>query len=328
MTLYPIPKSATTSLREVAIGVAGIDRSLELYRHGLGFEVIRRGLVSAVEACALWGQDEAFETVTVGRPALEGAPTLRLLECHGAPARAAADTRSPGTLGVGVTTDAIDRVHARLAAAGLRFQSPPVELTPEPVAGESVGPRRFEAFGQAPDGEFIVLIERRDAPEPYGTIAAEPFRTSEPLHCSHVVADRAAAGRFMEQALDHQVLFEEELSGPELDRLMGLPSGSRLGFQMLAHPDYPTGRIIFIEYPEHDDAPAFIEPPARGLHALRYDCRDLDRSLVRVSDAGGELLREPANLDSGALGRGRVATIRSPIGVLLELWQETSNDDA
>ena len=325
MTLYPIYDNTTTALREVAIGVEKLEESLDFYRRDLGLEVVRWGSVSATEARALWGLHEVFETATVGRPGLQGAPVIRLVESQGSPARAPSDTRTPGTLGIGFTTDAIDEVHARLGTTGLRFQSAPVELTPEPVAGETVGPRRFEAFGQAPDGEFIVLIERRNSPEPYGTITG-PWRTSEPLHCSHIVADRAAAGRFMEQALDHEVLFEEELGGPELDRLMGLPAGSRLGFQMLAHPRFATGRIIFIEYPELDATPTFIEPPTRGLHALRYDCRDLDIGLARVIEAGGEILREPASLTCPALGSGRVATIRSPIGVLLELWQETTDD--
>jgi predicted enzyme related to lactoylglutathione lyase len=200
----------------------------------------------------------------------------------------------------------------------VRFLSPPLCFTPE--VSEESGPVRYEAFGQAADSEYIVLIERLNVPTPYGVISDE-FAISEPLHCSHSVSDLEACSRFMQDVLDHERIFREECEGELFERLMGLPGGTRLRFEMLHHPDFPTGRSIFIEFEGARKAQAPIAPPHRGVNALRYDCDDLDGLIPRIEPAGGAVVRGPMKLESELLGRGRVATVRPPFGVLLEIWE-------
>jgi len=310
---------AATGMLEIGIGVESLDVGLSLYRDALGLEILRRGTVDAATAAALWGLGGEAATVTLGRPETPGAPAVRLLECDGPAGRAPRAVRAAGPVGVGYTTDRIGAVFERLAGAGVAFLSAaPVQLTPDPEG--PTGPRRLEAFGQAPDGEFAVLIERQNPPGPYGAIS-ERWGTSEPLHTSHVVAGLEAPRSFLERALGHEVIFREDCAQPETDELMDLPPGTRFRFEMLRHPRREAGRIILIEFPDDDVLPSWTVPPARGLHALGYGCADLDAALERATEAGARVLRGPLEVEAPGLRRGRVAAVESPLGVLLELWE-------
>lgn len=308
----------TTGLQEIVIGVANVEQSLHLYGFGLGLDLYQRGSLAPQITTALWGCQSSIEVAILRRNSGPEVPRIRLIGVNGRASRPTRSTSTPGPLGIGFTTQGIGSVHQRLKDLGVEFLSAPIELTPEPEG--PTGPRRFEAFGQAPDGEFVVLIERQNVDTPYGSIS-ERWQTSEPLHTSHVVSDLAAASRFMTDVFAHEVLFREECQGPEFEQLMGVPVDTRFRFEMLAHPDQSTGRIILIEYADDWQPGAWVEPPQRGLTALRYDCTELDTALERARQAGATLLRPPLAVDTPTLGTGRAAALRSPIGILIELWQ-------
>jgi hypothetical protein len=193
-----------------------------------------------------------------------------------------------------------------------------LELSPEPA--EEAGPRRFEAFGQAPDGEFIVVVERRNAPTPYGTIDPSSL-TSEPLHTSHIVDDLDTCRRFMEEVLDHRVLFTEVCSGEIFEALMSLSPGASFRFQMLGPPNRDTGRIIFIEMGGSRPAPGGEALPNRGLIGLTYAADDLDRRLARAVGLGATVVEPARDASDHHLGQGRRATLQPPFNIRLELFE-------
>jgi catechol 2,3-dioxygenase-like lactoylglutathione lyase family enzyme len=45
--------------------------------------------------------------------------------------------------------------------------------------------------------------------------------------------------------------------------------------------------------------------------------------LERAREAGGQVVRSPVSIDSPLLGTGRLATLESPLGVLIELHEST-----
>jgi predicted enzyme related to lactoylglutathione lyase len=59
----------------------------------------------------------------------------------------------------------------------------------------------------------------------------------------------------------------------------------------------------------------------RGIHALRYDCDDLEAVAGRVEPAGGRIERGPVTVQAEPLGAGRVLVVRPPFGTLVEIWQ-------
>jgi catechol 2,3-dioxygenase-like lactoylglutathione lyase family enzyme len=311
----------TVALREILVGVADLDSAIRFYRDGFGLAVRERKRMAAEEGSAAWIHAGKLEAVSLGRADVAGSSTLRLLESTGPPGRSPGETTSAGPLGTGFTTTDIRDVHQRLESLGMRFLSPPLELTPELT--DEAGPRRFEVFGQTGDGEFAVLIERRRAPGPYGTIDPASL-LSEPLHTSHVVEDLERCRRFMEEVLDHRVLFAEECRGREFEDLMALPPGTSLRFQMLAHPQRETGRIIFIEIAdERSQESGRVDPrrPRRGICALTYSCDKLEDRVATAGELGATVLLPPTDEVHPFLGRGRWALLTPPFDLLLELWE-------
>lgn len=312
-----------SALREVAIGVADLARRTAFYHDAFGLTVVHQGSIDRGHAEALYGMREPIPMTCLARPDVPHGVRLRLMQLDGPEGRASTDVRLPGPVGIGFTTAGVQPIFERVRQAGVRFQSEPVKLTPGAAADD---PYRYEAFGQAGDGEYIVLIERGNTPVPYGDISRDSG-VSQPLHTSHTVADLSAATRFMEAVLGHQVIVHEHCEGPMFEGLMGLPAGQRFDFDMLWHPANSTGRIVLMQFDGIGGDPPNVQPPMRGICALRYDTADLDRLLPTIEPAGGRIMRGPLTVDSEALGRGRVVTVMPPIGTLFEIWEPALDDN-
>lgn len=306
-----------SALREVAVGVADLDRRTAFYRDTFGLSVVREGAIAADVAHALYGLDRPIPSRTLARTDVPDSVRIRLLSWPGEEGRPSRDLRWPGPVGIGFTTASIQPVFERVAQAGVQFISPPVKLTPGSGPDD---PFRYEVFGRAEDGEYLVLIERGNTPIPYGAISPD-FGVSEPLHTSHAVLDLVACHRFLREVLRHEVLVHEHCEGPLFERLMGLPPGQRFDFDMLWDPTFPTGRIVLMQFDGVAAEPARVQPPARGICSLRYDTSDLTELLPRIAAAGGQLLRGPVTVNDPALGSGQVVTVIPPIGVLFEIWE-------
>ena len=310
-----------TSLREITIGVRDLALRIRQFEAGCGLATLRLGAMAPMSASRLFDTHGTPQAAVLGRTDVPHSPRLRLVEAlAGTPARTGG-LSAPGPLGIGFTTASISGVQARLADLGVQFVSPPLLLTPAPAAATLLGPpgpRRYEAFGRTVDGDFLVLIERIGATTPYGVLTTD---CSEPLHASFVVTNLDASVHFMRDVLEHEVLAAEACSGPPFDALLGLPSDVSFRFAMLHQPAYPTGRIVLIEY-EKKPAPMTQTPGLTpGICRLRYDTDDLHTTLSRVPGGGGSLVRGPASVDDPVLGHGLVAMVRSPYGMLIELWQ-------
>lgn len=313
-----LPGMSVSALREITIGVSDLQARRGQFQTGCGLSSLSSGPIDSMTAGRLFDAGSTLGATLMGRPDVADSPRVRLVQ-SGAPEPARPHgLRSPGPLGVGFTTRGIAEVHARLAAEGVRFVSPPVLLTPVPATGSAPGPRRFECFGRAEDGDFVVLIERVNATTAYGTLVTD---CSEPLHASFVVTNLEASLHFMSDVLEHETLITETCAGAPFDALLGLSSDVSFRFAMPHRPGFSTGRIIFIQFERRPEPMAQIPSLARGICRLRYDTTDLHQTLSRVPGGGGSLVRGPASIDDPVLGRGLVAMVRSPFGVLIELWQ-------
>jgi catechol 2,3-dioxygenase-like lactoylglutathione lyase family enzyme len=313
---------AVTSLREITVGVRDLPARTALFESGFGLTVLRTGLVTSSVASRLFDAHTIPRAALMGRPDVEGSPRIRLVEVLGAlPGRQ--QIGAPGPLGIGFTTRGITEVHTRLQGLGVRFVSDPLLLNPpraEALLGAPPGPRRYEAFGRTADGDFVVLIERVGADTAYGTLSSD---CSEPLHASFVVTNLDASLHFMREVLEHETLLAESCSGPPFDELLGAPEGASFRFAMSHRPGFVTGRAIFMEFQKRLEPMTQTPGLGPGICRLRYDTTDLHSTLARVPGGGGSLVRGPASVEDPVLGQGLVAMVRSPFGVLVELWQTT-----
>jgi catechol 2,3-dioxygenase-like lactoylglutathione lyase family enzyme len=186
------------------------------------------------------------------------------------------------------------------------------------ATGTPKAPERYEAFGRVSDGDFIVLVERVNATTPYGAFGTD---CSEPLHATFVVTNLEACVHFMRDLLEHEVSLEENCASPLFDRIFGLSDVSFRFALARKTPDHQTGRLVFMEFQKRPEPMAQVPGLSPGLCRLRYNTTDLHSTLSRVPGAGGSLVRGPASVDDPVLGPGLVAMVRSPFGVLIELWQ-------
>jgi len=310
-----------SSLREVTLGVSDLHARVRQFETGCGLSVLTSGVISPGASSRLFDVLTASKLAVVGRPDVEGSPRIRLVEVGDLPPIRPGGIATSGPLGIGFTTPVVHEVFTRLEGLGVQFLSPPVLLTPMRAAqpgGPPPGPERYEAFGRASDGDFIVLIERRNAQARYNAISAG---CSEPLHVWFVVTNLEACLHFMSDALGHETLLAEKCSGSPFDSLLGMPPDVSLRFAMTHRPGWPTGRTVFMEFERKPQPMTQIPALARGPCRLRYDTTDLDSTLARLPGGGGSLVRGPASVDDPVLGQGLVALVRAPFGVVIELWQ-------
>lgn len=310
-----------SSLREITVGVEDLEARVGQFETGCGLSVLASGALSSLTTTRLFETQGAPRVAVLGRPDVLASPRIRLIEVAGLAPSRPNGIASPGPLGVGFTTRGIAAVHARLEASSLRFVSPPLLLTPmatAPPENARTGPQRFEAFGQTKDGDYIVLIERVNAETPYGTMKGD---CSEPLHASFIVTNLDACVHFMNDVLEHETLIQDACAGSPFDALLGMPPEVSFRFAMPHRKGFPTGRTVFMEFERKREPMAQTPSLARGICHLRYDTTDLHVTLTRVPGGGGSLVRGPASVDDPVLGRGMVAMVRSPFGVLIELWE-------
>lgn len=299
------------------MGVRDLQARSSLLEAGLDLDVLRSGALSSITASRLFDAHLAPRAALLGRPDVPDSPRIRLVEvARESPPRSPV-LSDPGPIGVGFTTVGIRGVHARLEGLGVVFVSQPLPLPPMGATGTPSAPERYEAFGRTDDGDYLVLVERLDAPTPHGTFRND---CSEPLHATFTVTNLDACGHFMRDVLEHEVLMEENCSSPRFDAIFGLSDVS-FRFALAHHPPDAAGRLVFMEFQKRPQPMAQTPGLAPGLCRLRYDTSDLHATLSRVPGGGGSLVRGPASIDDPVLGQGLVAMVRSPFGVLIELWQ-------
>jgi catechol 2,3-dioxygenase-like lactoylglutathione lyase family enzyme len=309
---------SVTTLREITIGVRDLSNRIAFFQSGCGLSLLRRGSLSSLAATRLFDLHAPPTAAQLGRPDVPDSPRLRLIQVAGETPPALRGLNDPGPLGTGFTTVGIRNVQARFEQLGVAFASPPLPLPPMGASGTPKAPERYESFGRTDDGDFIILVERVNASIPYGTFGTD---CSEPLHATITVTNLDACAHFMRDVLEHEVLVEENCADPRFDALFGLPEVS---FRFaLAHlkPDHRTGRLVFMEFQKRLEPMVRTPALSQGICRLRYDTTDLHETLTRVPGGGGSLVRGPASVDDPVLGQGLVAMVRSPFGVLIELWQ-------
>ena len=138
--------------------VADLDRSIAFYRDVMGFTLVHRQDQDNDYTRRLVGYPNA--RLRVAQLAVEGQPRgvsthdLELVE-YVEPVGSRGDTNicNPGAAHLAITVDNIHDFHRRLAAAGVRFVSPPNEIT----AGINTG--GYACYFYDPDNIVLELLQ-------------------------------------------------------------------------------------------------------------------------------------------------------------------------
>lgn len=318
MTEEPLIEGVTAAI----LGVSDRQAHLDLYCGQLGFDVIAEGVIDRTTAAGLWGDGLADLPVTV--LAAAGAESGRIALVTVAPDGAVPEhphTADIGLAGIDVYTRDIQATYRDLVAAGHRWLTPPATYD-VPLGERSV--TVTEGFCLAPDGTDLVFVEPAS---PRGTAAweADPDRRYTELTsvvCHVPDADREVAF-WGTSGLGLGVWYDVTFSSPGLERMTGLPPGSRLRLAFLAGAT--TARIevtsVLGALAGIDRRPS--QRPGRSLGHSGWIARsrDLDAALDRAATLGARRLTIPVPTHDPLLGTGRAASMDTPNGIPVTLYE-------
>jgi catechol 2,3-dioxygenase-like lactoylglutathione lyase family enzyme len=124
--------------------------------------------------------------------------------------------------------------------------------------------------------------------------------------------------RFYRDLLGLQVVVDEELSGEQLERVVGL-AGAALRVVELQLED---AFLELIEY--HAPVAAGVaapQPNEVGAHHIALVVDDIHDAYTRLGRAGVAFTTEPVKITGGALAGSWTTYCLDPDGLAVELWQ-------
>ncbi len=297
----------------VTVGVADLPAAERLWTELFGLEVVAQREGPDPELARLW----QLEPDAIRRQALIATPgaaagRLHLIEwtCPGAAVREGAEVydRLPKNLDL-YTRDLPARYEA-LKRRGVSFKSPWLEMPGPP--GLTFREVHLPGHDQINFVLLEVIGEGYDTPlSPAGFAGVGPLVT--------IVPDVAAEMRFYTEVLGMDITLELLLTGPDIERTVGLPPGAGLDLRVVGDPAEPLGRLEGIEYQQVAGESLYprARPPAVGILHANYQVDDLDVLLRRLGQAG--VACEDHGDIATLAGSGQVISFHSPAGLRLEV---------
>jgi catechol 2,3-dioxygenase-like lactoylglutathione lyase family enzyme len=312
-------------MRSITVGVSDLQAALRLFHEVMGFKIEWRAALPA-ERAAAWdlpqgASGEWAELSCRGYPI----GRLRLLQLTPTPREVVRlDTQIGGPdspLDIG--PKAIDfyvRSPAEiwwheLVAAGCIARSPPVRH----VIGE-VESEECVLFG--PDGvPLLIMVGHRHPPSqmragtPHGNY-------SEVATVSVVAGDLEATRRFYGGALGLHAAQDAETPAEfreQVNRLVGIPGGSRVRFLLYQEPAEPSGKILLVHFggASRRRLTGRMHPRRLGVALYTHGAADLDALRLKLEAAGAVIVRSP--VDGGGC---RILLARGPNEELFEFEQD------
>ncbi|TDC95579.1 hypothetical protein [Actinomadura sp. 7K507] len=319
------PAPLVSGVTAAVIGVTDFGPHLDLFCGELGFEVAAEGVVRAADADRLWGAETGGRDVETMRLAAAGAPTgrLHLVKVDDPVAQAEhPHTLDIGLAGLNIYTKDLRASHERLSAAGYPWGRPSTFEVPLGDKIVSV----TEGFCFAPDGTDIVFVQPASA---RNTTAwdADPSRHYTELTSvvAHVPRFEAELDFWGPGGLGMSVWYDVTFGSPGFEAMADLPPGTRTRLAFVVGADGGTARIELVQVADNPggvDRRA-VQLPARGLGHTGWSVltRDLDTAVARAEGAGGRVRCRPFAATTPLHGDARLATVDTPNGVSVELWQ-------
>jgi len=137
-------------------------------------------------------------------------------------------------------------------------------------------------------------------------------------HVSVVVEDLPAAVAFF-TALGMTVEGQAPIQGPWVDRVNGI-EGVQVDIVMMRTPD-GHGKLELTKFRNPkliEIQPAIAPPNTAGLRSVMFAVDNVDETVARLCDHGGELIGEVAQFEN----KYRLCYIRGPAGIIVSLAEE------
>jgi catechol 2,3-dioxygenase-like lactoylglutathione lyase family enzyme len=205
---------------------------------------------------------------------------------------------------------------AELKAAGLQFRN---EKYSEITAPDGTVFREIHL--PAHDDINIVLLEIIGKELPF---TEQGYAGVGPLIA--IVADATAERAFYENIMGLEVLNDNILEGPEIEKMIGLPPGSALDVSIWGGADDVMGQMEVIDYRgvEGNDLYPLTQPKHRGILQLSYEVNSLSAftALLDENDIPWTDLGQRRNL----FATGQFIRLQTPAGLKIEAFQRAEDN--
>lgn len=314
-----------TAMRAITVGVSDLQSSLRLFHDVMGLAIEWRAALPT-ERAAAWGlpdgtRGEWAELSCRGYPI----GRLRLLQLAPTPHEVVRlDTQIGGPdspLDIG--PKAIDfyvRSPAEiwwreLVAAGCIARSPPVRHVIGDVESE-------ESVLFGPDGVPLLIMVGHRHPPSQMRAGAPHGNYSEVATVSVVAGDLEATRRFYGGALGLHAAQDDETPAEfreQVNRLVGIPSGSRVRFLLYQDPAEPSGKILLVHFggASQRRLTGRMHPSRLGVALYTHGAADIRALQRRLADADAVIVRPPVDV-----GGRRILLARGPNEELFEFEED------
>jgi catechol 2,3-dioxygenase-like lactoylglutathione lyase family enzyme len=294
------------------VGVASLPDALEFWAGRCGFEVAASAAGPDPALTAHWG----LPADAIARQALVRARGCDLGMLHlveytepTTSVRAGAQVfdRCPKNLDIYVD-DMATRV-ADLRQAGFAFRS---EAFTEATSPDGVRFREIHLPGH--DDINLVLLQLLDEPPetgPSGFLGIGPLVTT--------VADPDREKAFYRDVIGLEMLHDNILAGPEIERMIGLPAGAALDVSIWGRPGHHLGQVEIVAYRGTEGADLYprARPGTRGIVQLNFTAADLAPLRQGLGAAGIDF--EQGALAARLLPASRYLGCVSPAGMRIQI---------
>jgi catechol 2,3-dioxygenase-like lactoylglutathione lyase family enzyme len=166
------------------------------------------------------------------------------------------------------------------------------------------------------DAINIVLLEVLGKELPF---TPQGFAGVGPLIC--IIADAKTERAFWADVMELEILADNILEGPEIEKMIGLPPGSALDVSIWGAEGESMGQMEIINYRGTKGSNLFptAVPKQRGILYVTYEVNDLTAFTKKLKTDG----REWTDLGhrSTLTGAGHYIRIQSPAGLNIELFE-------
>ena len=310
-----------------------IVHDLEFWRpvadHTLGWDEIHAGPVDP-SALAHWGQSEHISgTEAVFQCGEEPQGLVRFVQLSGAAQdRVRAGAMPWDTGGIfSLMTRSRD-----LTGLATNLMNHGFTAMTDPTRFEYGGRVLINIIMRGPDGICFGVYERADPPlEGWSHIK----QMSQPFNAMQIVGDRDATYQFHHDVLGMEAYVHDDIKNPAPKQSnFGIPFN--LTDQMttkaaIMHPhgnqdadERQNGRLELIEWDGLDgrDLADRALPPNLGIMALRFPVSDLEATCTSIIDGGGTLFTQMHDVVLPPFGTVKLASVRTPDGVIYEFFEQ------
>lgn len=298
----------------VAVGVRDLDAALDLWVGTFGFDVADMKRGPDAELARLWGLDaDDIARQAMVRTGGSAFGRIHFVEFNdpALPVRHGAQVYDLVPKNLDIYVDDMPRRFAELRADGRQFRT---DSFSEVTAPDGTAFREIHLPSH--DDINVVLLEVIGKPRPF---TARGFAGVGPL--IFIVPDAPAEKAFFDEVMQLEKLNDNLLSGPEIERMVGLPPGAGLDVSIWGRAGNHFGEIEIIEYQGVSGRNLYplAKPKALGVLHISYVMDDAAALRERLRDFGS------TPFDHGSVttmtGEGNVMSFRTPAGLRIEVYE-------